>query len=150
MKKIIIFVLCFLSIIFYFNYTYAEWTWSTKWIKIVVTEKIPWANCSPVKNKKWEVVKDSSWYVAKYECEIKKWFGSVVQMMWSIIKYFTYTALLSAVLLLVVGWIMYSMAWADPSAKDKAKEKVIWAIIWIIVLLLSWVILNILAPWIYK
>ena len=159
MKKIIvIFILSVCSFLLFTSISRAaDSSWDSWTIKVVVTERVPWANCECtwgwcVERPKgsWVKVCEAEWWNCKYECEIKKWFGSVVEMLWNVIKYFTFIALLWAVLFLVIWWIMYSMSWADPSAKDKAKEKIIQALMWIIVLLLSWVILNAIAPWIYK
>ncbi len=141
MKKLLIKILLLLSLfsftwITYIANTYAEW-----WVSVIVTEKIPWANCTETK-KIWET--------QMYSCEIKKWFWSVMSMMWKMIKYFTYLAALWGVLFIIVNGIMYSMWWAEPSMKDNAKKRIVWTLIWLILLFLSWVILNLIAPWIYK
>ena len=85
-----------------------------------------------------------------YECTVKKWFKSVIIMMWKVIKYFTYIASLWGVLFIIVNGIMYSMWWAEPSLKDEAKKRIVWTLVWLVLLFLSWVILNMIAPWIYK
>ena len=136
--KLIIKLILSISLYFFMysniNFVLAE----TNWIKIKVTEKIPWAICDEgdVNNK-------------IYNCTIEKWFWSITKMMWTIIKYFTYIIWLWWVLYFVINWIIYSMWWIEASLKDKAKERIIWVIIWLILLFLSWVILNIIAPWIY-
>ena len=145
-KTIIVFILSIFTILLSFN-TSANGTIEANWeeenpIKVTVTENIPWLGCS---EKKWS----KTWSLL-YECKVQKWFGGVVNMLWGIIKYFTFIALLSAVLFLVIWWIIYSMSWADPSSKEKAKEKITQVLLWLIVLLLSWVILTIIAPWKYK
>ena len=145
MKHIIIKLLLVLSIISfswinYISSTYAEWGW----IKVIVTEKIPWANC----NESWWKAKE--WETQMYECTVKKWFKSVIIMMWKVIKYFTYIASLWGVLFIIVNGIMYSMWWAEPSLKDEAKKRIVWTLVWLVLLFLSWVILNMIAPWIYK
>ena len=66
------------------------------------------------------------------------------------IKYFTYLASLAAVLFIVVNGILYSMAGMDASLKDGAKKRIIKMLLWLVVLMLSGVILNAVAPWIYK
>ncbi len=145
MKKYIIKVLLILSIIWLallgliWN-TYAEESWS--WITVTVTEKIPWANC-------WDNLA-AIWENPRYECTIAKWFGSIIKMMWNIIKYFTFIAALWAVLFIIINGIMYSMWWIDSWMKDEAKKRITWTLIWLILLFLSWVILNMIAPWIYK
>jgi hypothetical protein len=66
------------------------------------------------------------------------------------IKYFTFIAGIGGVLFLVVNGIMYSMGWMDAWMKDEAKKRIWKTLSGLIVLLLSWVILNLVAPWIYK
>ena len=70
--------------------------------------------------------------------------------MWGIIKWFTYIAAIGAVLFIVINGIMYSMSGIDQSMKDEAKKRITKTLLWLVVLLLSWVILNLVAPWIYK
>lgn len=111
-------------------------------ITVTVTEEIPWACCTEAE---WSTEKNP-----KYDCKIAKWFWSVVYMIWEIIKYFTFLAGLWAVLFIVVNGILYSMSWVDQSMKDDAKKRITKTLVWLIVLLLSWVILNLIAPWIYK
>jgi len=137
--------LSFVNISFVSN-TYAEtkeWTISVK-----VTEKIPWADCveDTSNNSKW----NNKLKVPLYKCEVSKWFGSIMVMLWNIIKYFTYIASLWWVLFIVVNGIMYSMWWVDQSLKDEAKKRITWTLVWLILLFLSWIILNLIAPWIYK
>jgi len=84
-----------------------------------------------------------------YSCSIPKgttWFQVV--MAW-IIKFFVFIASLAWVLFIVLNWIMYSMAWLNDSFKTEAKDRITKTLIWVILLLMSWVILNILAPWVY-
>lgn len=138
MKSIVIKLLIALSIFFIgINYSLADWT---DWIKVIVTEKVPWANCTEKKE----------WDQTFYECSVAKWFTSVTIMLWKMIKYFTYLAALWWVLFLVVNWILYSMWWMDQWMKDEAKKRIEATLIWLVILLLSWVILNFIAPWIYK
>ena len=147
MKNIVVKILLVLSLFAFWNINFVSCVSATeteedKPIKVTVTEKIPWADCSLV--EWWE---DWKW---PYECNVQKWFWSVIKMMWNIIKYFSFLAWLWWVLFLVINWIMYSMGWIDPGMKDEAKKRIIWTIIWLIVLFLSWIILNMVAPWIYK
>ena len=117
----------------------------TGWIKIYVPEWIPGLCCV------WPLTWDGSdkghrW---EYFCYVEKWASSVVGMLWDIIKYFTFLAWLGWVLYLVINWIMYSMWWMDQAMKDEAKKRIVKTISWLVLLFLSWVILNIIAPWIY-
>ncbi len=145
MKKIIL-KLCLSIVILFWAITwvtnvYADENPSTRdpGTDIVsVTEKVPWAWCTL--NPKTEL----------YDCELKRWFWSIMQMMWAMLKYFTYIAWLCAVLGLVVWWIMHSMWWADQELKTKSTQYMVQALLWLVVLLLSWSILYAIAPWVYK
>ena len=124
-------------------------------VTVIVTEQIPWAWCEAVHSDlktPWLINEKEieAWKTQMYKCEIEKWFTSVIKMMWKIIKYFTFIASLWAVLFIILNGILYSMWWAEPSMKDDAKKRIIWTLLWLVLLLLSWVILNIIAPWIYK
>lgn len=138
MKKILLLLLIILISGLCFTWiSYAE-LWD---IKVTVTEKIPGAWCEP---------KDAdSSYTWTYICTIKSWFWTVTSMMWAMIKYFSFIAWLVWVLFIVYNGIMYSMGWIEQSLKDNAKKKIIQTLIWLILLFLSWVILNLVAPWVY-
>ena len=143
MKKILIsLIIVLISGISFIWITYAaEW----EWIKVTVTEKIPWANCI------WVTTSDA-WPIPEewpYVCTVEPWFWTVTRMMWAMVKYFTFIVWLVWVLFIVFNWIMYSMGWIEQSLKDNAKKKIVQTLIWLTLLLLSWVILNLVAPWIY-
>jgi len=139
MKKILI--LISIILIFWLNFTWITYAEDCAevdgWIKVTVTEKIPWACC-------W--VWTNTW---TYDCTIEPGFWTVTKMMWSLIKYFTFIASLGGVLFIVFNGIMYSMGWIEQTLKDNAKKRIVQTLIWLTVLLLSWVILNLVAPWIY-
>lgn len=103
-------------------------------IVIKVTEKIPGAWCE------WP------WEDGNYTCTIEPGFKSVQKVMWQIIKWITAIAALSGVLFIVINGIMMSM-WGDTS---EIKKRIIKWIVGLILVLLSWVILNMIAPWVYK
>ena len=143
MKNILIKLLLVFSIL---SFSWINNIWSTyavEWVTVIVTEKIPGANCE----KEWTV---QDWETQMYKCTIQKWFWSIMAMMWKIIKYFTYIAALGWVLFIILNGIMYSMGWAEPSLKDESKKRILWTLTWLVLLFLSWVILNLIAPWIYK
>jgi len=146
MKKIFITLFLIISLLFQVEYSYAA-TWDT--VKVRVTEKIPWVNCTPVPDKEWKTIKDKNWNPALYDCQVEKWATQIVKMLGDIIKYFTFIASLAWVLFIVYNGILYSMWWADPSLKDNAKKRIIATLVWLILLLLSGPILKIIAPWIY-
>ena len=83
-------------------------------------------------------------------CNVWTGFSVVKDVMWGIIKYFTYLAGLAWVLYIVINGVMYSMAGIDDGLKASAKERIQKMLIGLVLLMLSGVILNIIALWIYK
>jgi magnesium-transporting ATPase (P-type) len=91
---------------------------------------------------------EAEWHTEEsplYKCTIEPGFWSVQKMLAWIIKYFTFLAWIGWVLFLVINGIMYSM-WD----KEEAKKRIIKTLTGLIILFSSWVILNLVAPWIYK
>jgi len=82
-------------------------------------------------------------------CNVPWWTSWFETMLWWIVKYITYLWGLFGVLMIVVGWIMYAMSWADENLKSTAKTRIKKTLLWLIVLLLGGVILNLIAPWVY-
>lgn len=113
-------------------------------ITVEVTEKIPWANCTQ-KLKAGSATEVVPW---KWECKVRSGFWSVIDMIWAIIRYFTYLVWLWAVLRIIINGISYSMSWIW-WWKEAAKKAITQTLLWIVLLLLSWVILHMVAPWIY-
>ena len=109
---------------------------------IYVTEKVPGAWC--------EKEPETSSNSGMYKCKIKPWFSSIMEIMWKLLKYFTFIAWLLSVLMLVVGGIMYSMWWADESMKTKSKEFITKSLMWLVLLLVSGSFLYAVAPWVYN
>lgn len=149
MKKIILITLVFLS---FFSISFADeekkienncvttnsdWSSQSHCTKVVVTEKIPWANCSMIE-----------WW--NYECNIYKWTRWVVKILWNMINWFTFLTSIVAVLAITICWIMYSMWWLNDDLKNQAKTWIIRIIVWLIILFSSWYILQLIAPWVYK
>jgi len=144
MKKIITRILLIFSL---FWLIWVSFMNTSYWISVIVTESIPGADCwkPTIKpDKKWKEISRT------YKCTVKKWFSSVVSMMWAMIKYFTFLAWLGWVLYLVINGIMYSMWGMDQWIKDESKKRISKTLVWLVLLFLSGVILNIIAPWIYK
>jgi hypothetical protein len=129
MKKILISLLLAFSFIFISGDIFAA--------TIDVTEKIPGANCV----NSWDGI---------YTCNPWRWFSGVLWVVGAIIKYFTYIASLAAVLFIVINGILYSMAGINDGLKTGAKDRIVKTLIGLIILLLSGVILNMIAPWVYK
>lgn len=132
MKKICIIILVLVSL-----FSYIEYAWAA-YVEVQVTEAVPGANCG------WA---DSNWVRT---CQVQAWFWSVMELFWWIIKYFTLIASLAAVLFIVINGILYSMAGINDGLKTWAKDRIIKTLIGLVILLLSWVILNAIAPWVYK
>ena len=126
----------YLYITFALFITFLIFSWNVDAISIEVTEKVPGANCSAI----WEGL---------YSCDPGRWFESVTQVLGAMVKYFTYIAALSAVLFIIINGILYSMSGIDAGLKDGAKKRIIKTLIGLVILLLSGVILNAIAPWIY-
>jgi len=109
----------------------------SSWIKVYIS-----IDFSPVISV---CSKDDDWYY----CIVPKWVNWFNIIMSWLIKYITFIASLAWVLFIVVNWIMYSMWWADDSLKIESKKRIVQTLIWLIILLMSWVILRIVAPWVY-
>ena len=147
MKRKILLISVLFFIGFNLNTSFAA---TDSWVvNVRVTEKIPWANCSEARDKTtWDIL--YSWDMILYDCKVKKGVSQIIDMLWNIIKYFTYIASLAWVLFIVYNGILYSMWWIEDSLKDWAKKRIIWTLIWLLILFLSWPLLQLIAPWIYK
>lgn len=133
-KTILIFAVMLVSIFF----VEVQWTFAAEWsVTIQTTVEVPGANCTPADE------------AGIWNCRIWKWFTPVMLMIGRLIKYFTYLVALSAVLFIVINGILYSMAWINDSLKTGAKERITKTLLGLVILLLSWVILNAVAPWVY-
>lgn len=106
-------------------------------VSIEVTEWVPGAGCVQSGEDLWE-------------CNIQNGFSGVTGVIGEIIKYFTYITALASVLFIVINGIMYSMAGINDGLKSAAKDRIINTLIGLALLMLSGVILNIIAPWIYQ
>jgi len=141
MKKIILYIL--ISVFAIAGTWITNQTYANDEKIIYVTEKVPWAWCGD-RIAKW---KDNE---GMYRCKITPGFSSIMNIMWKMLKYFTFIAWLLSVLMLVIGWIMYSMWWADEWMKTKSKEFITKSLMWLILLLLSGSFLYAVAPWVYN
>lgn len=152
MKKLLTKIIITLSFIILLNTNILTNTYAAdeaaSWIKIVVWEKVYWANCIEI-DSKWEPWKAKEGETQMYECNVAKWFWAVTVMLWKMIKYFTYIAALGWVLFIIINGILYSMWWAEQSLKDEAKKRITATLTWLVLLFVSWIILNLIAPWIY-
>jgi len=139
MKSKIIKLLLLISIVFSLlgiNNTYAAW--ETIEVKVPINFNPVLSLCSATKNDD-----------GNYICNVPKWINWFEVIVSGLIKYITFIASLAWVLFIVVNWIMYSMWWADDSLKTESKKRIVQTLIWLILLLMSWVILKIVAPWVY-
>ena len=118
-------------------------------IAVPVTEKIPWMDC--VWTTWWKEWASCEWGAGcVIKCQVPKGSGAVLKLMGVLIKYVTFLAGLGWVLFIVVNGILLSMSGLEWSAKWEIKKRITNTIIGLILLLLSWVILNVVAPWVYK
>lgn len=150
MKKIITKLLLIFFLLWIVGINFIDNTFAEKdVITVKTTEKIPGADCKEIPwintSEVWPIIP----WPSTWECKIKPWFGSVMKMMWAIIKYFTFIAGLWGVLFIVINGIMYSMGGMDQGMKDESKKRITKTLVWLILLFLSWAILNMIAPWIY-
>lgn len=147
MKNLIKLIILFSCIILWLflitaNNTYAADKEIT--LKVETTEEVPWGNCTAIK---WSDTAKKN--PTLYQCEIKKWFNSVMEVLNKMIKYWTLIAALTWVLFIVINWIAISASGVDSWAKEAAKWRIIQTILWLILLLLTGTILSIIAPWVY-
>jgi len=136
MKKLILITL--ISCVLFFGVELSQSFAAAGSIEVKTTAKVPGAWCSGPDGD------------GVYTCRVGKWFTPVMLMVGQMIKYFTYIVALAAVLFIVINWVLYSMAWINDSLKTWAKDRITKTLIGLIILLLSWVILNAIAPWIYQ
>lgn len=109
---------------------------------VYVTEKIPGANCE---------LKSSSTDVDKrlYKCTVQSGFATVTGVLGSLIKYATYLTGLVGVLMIVLSGIQYSLSGGGEDAK-KAKGRIIQLVSGLVLLFLTGLVLNTVAPWVYR
>ena len=148
MKKLTIKIFLFISLFSLFIISTPFTVQAAKWVTVTVTEKIPGANCDDGTTKE-KTVNGKKINSTTYKCTIEPWFGTVVKVMGKMIQYFVFLASLWGVLFIVINGIMYSMWWADQGLKDESKKIIVQTLIVLALLFLSWVILNLIAPWIW-
>ncbi|MDD5769331.1 MAG: hypothetical protein PHE25_00035 [Candidatus Gracilibacteria bacterium] len=110
-------------------------------ITVKVTEKIPGAECGECSKK------GNDGGCLEYTCKVQPGFTSITLMIGQIIKWFTAIAALAGVGFIVLNGMFLSIG---GEGKDEIKKKIVKTIAGIILLLLSGLILNIIAPWVYK
>jgi hypothetical protein len=139
MKKFFLITILIISSLFYSD-IYAGT------IKVRVPSKVPWVDCTVPADALYDI---KTQLPMQYECTVETWFWSINKWIWQIIKYFTFITWLAWVLYIIVNWIMLSMAWLNEKLKEDAKNNIQKTILWLILLLLSWLFLNFIAPWVY-
>lgn len=110
--------------------------------EVIVTEDIPGMGCISEGGATPET--------RKYRCTIQPGFQSVMLVLRSLLKYFTYLVALAGVLMIIVSGIQYSLAGADKESAGKAKHRVQQVVTGLIFLFLIGFILNTVAPWVYR
>jgi len=139
--KNLIKILILITLFFWTITSYNISHWSK--VSVKITEYVPWLCSNLSEGTECSVQKPC-------KCEVEKKWWSLKWMLSETVKYITFIASLWAVLFIVINWIMYSMSWMDSWMKDAAKKRISKTLIWLILLLMSWVLLNMIAPWIYK
>ncbi|MDD2487808.1 MAG: hypothetical protein PHS92_05590 [Candidatus Gracilibacteria bacterium] len=109
---------------------------------VIVTEKIPGTDCTPVGSGNTPETR-------KYKCTIKPGFQTAMELIGGLIKYATFISALIGVLMLTASGIHLSMSGIDSGAKAKAKEQFTKIIGGLVLLFLIGFVLNTVAPWIY-
>ncbi len=98
---------------------------------IDVTEKIPWSDCVETADG--------------VTCTVDGSFDMIMNILQAMINWLAFIAMLWWVLYIIINGILY-MAWDD---KEAIKKRIIKTLTWLILLLLSWVVLHLIAPWVY-
>lgn len=112
-------------------------------VTVYTTENVPGANCTQ------DTSFGSSVDSRRYKCTVQKGFGNVTSMLAVMIRYVTYITGLLGVLMIVVSGIQYSLSGGGDDAK-KAKGRIIQLASGLALLFLMGLILNSVAPWIYR
>lgn len=138
-KKLFLVFIIFFNIFIFSESVFAESWDTTSETTVVVSEKLPWMkDCTELV---W-------WWpeVRKYECKVKWWFASVMEMLKWFIKYAVLIWIMFSVLMLVISWIRMSIDWK----KDEAKKLFTRVVVALVVLFMMWFILATVAPWVYE
>ncbi len=131
MKKIIKILLIVCIVLSFITINSTSFAVDSGIIEVKVTEKLPGLECDGSKSD--------------YTCKVGTWFSSFTILLKNLVKWFSYIAMLWAILFIIINGILYTM-WMD---KEWVKKRIIQTLLWIIVLMLSWVILYLVAPWVY-
>ncbi|NUJ97442.1 hypothetical protein HGA92_01490 [Candidatus Gracilibacteria bacterium] len=149
MKNIGKIFIVFIGICFLFITPLSFGASNEEYVEVEVTEEIPGMDCSGTMSGTTEKCSAGT-ENCTIKCKVPKGFNGILQIMGILIKYFTFFAGLGGVLYIVINGILLSMSGLEGSAKGEIKKRITQGLIGIILLLLSGVILNIVAPWIYK
>nr|MDD3720161.1 hypothetical protein [Candidatus Gracilibacteria bacterium] len=141
MRKLLLILSIPTLLLINFGITNAEGETPTT-LTIEVTEQVPGAKC--------DTGSINSSGTKIYKCTVERGFGTVKSTIGAIIKYFTYITGLAGVLYIIINGIMLSMSGLEQSMKETAKKHIQKVLIGLVLLLLSGVLLNLIAPWIYQ
>lgn len=116
-----------------------QWQWEAQW---------QWKECEWVKlNTNVPFIGDWKDGRCIKKDNVSNAFPSV---MWGLSKMIISLILVISFIMLIAGWVMISMSWADQNMKSKGKTLIIRVIVWIVLLWASWVILHIINPNFFK
>lgn len=138
MKKLLKYLIFLISILGSINFTFA-----TSWTVVYTTESLPWLVCNCISKDCTNVV------TRKYECQVLDGFSGFLITISKILKYSVFIISLLSVLIIIVSWIQLSLSWISSKAKDWAKQRIFRVISGLMVLFFFWLILHLIAPWIY-
>lgn len=146
MKKILFSCLIALSLLAIPNLGFAK-----SLITVKTSENLSqlWIPCKADKKPESEAnttTPESSKQTTYYECQVEPGMGAIQIMLGTTIQYATFLIGLVGVLFIVINGMMYSIGGDD---KSGAKDRIMKSVFGLILLLLSWVLLNAIAPWIY-
>ncbi|HRI35966.1 MAG TPA: hypothetical protein PK765_02630 [bacterium] len=110
-------------------------------VTVEVTEKVPGANCSGG---------TGSPQTRRATCEIGRGFESVMEILSGMIKYGTFLIVLIGVLMIVASGVQISMGAIDSSMREDAKKRITQVLTGLAFLFLVSMILNTVAPWVYR
>jgi hypothetical protein len=108
---------------------------------VTVTENVPGANCS---------LSGGSGTNSRYKCTVGKGFSSVMGMLSGIVKYGTFLITLIGILMIVASGVQISMGGIDASMREDAKTRITHVLTGLAFLFLVSMILNTVAPWVYR
>lgn len=112
-------------------------------IEVIVTENIPWADCKEKIDSNWE----NTW---RFVCLVPKWSSSIINT-WNIISTTIYVSNILAIIFFVLIIVsIFINAFRRKKLMNKISISMTIFVMVIILLDISFSLLPIITPWIYK